>query len=56
MLLNPMFGIIEGWHRLFMKGIFDWQLFSVSFFEGIVIFFIGFFIFKRLEPKFAEVL
>lgn len=55
-LLNPLFGVIEGWHNLFMKGIFDLNLYLVSLFQCVLIFFIGFYIFKRLSYRFAEVL
>jgi lipopolysaccharide transport system permease protein len=56
MLLNPMFGIIEGWHKLFMKGVFDWNLYLVTLVHGVIIFSVGFLIFRKLETRFAEVL
>lgn len=54
--LNPLFVITEGWHKLFLKGYVDWLLFMVSFVQSIIIFIIGFLIFKKLSFKFAEVL
>jgi ABC-type polysaccharide/polyol phosphate export permease len=39
-----------------MKGIFDLNLYLVSLFQCVLIFFIGFYIFKKLSYRFAEVL
>jgi len=55
-LLNPFFGIIEGWHNLFLKGYIDWPLYFISLFQSLTIFAVGFLIFKKLSWKFAEVL
>ncbi len=54
--LNPLFGIIEGWHNIFLKGFFDWQLYLFSLVYSLFVFYIGFFIFNKLSWKFAEVL
>jgi lipopolysaccharide transport system permease protein len=54
--LNPATGIIIGWRDLFMKGAFDLGLYFVCLFYSLGIFFVGFFIFTKLSPRFAEVL
>lgn len=56
LLLNPLYSIIEGWHKLFMTGIFDFNLYFVSLVYGLLIFIVGFYIFKKLSYRFAEVL
>ncbi len=56
LLLNPLFGVIEGWHNLFMKGFVDWELYFISLGQSLFIFLIGFYTFKKLSYKFAEVL
>lgn len=56
MFLNPMYSVIEGWHSLFLKGFFDLNMFFISLFEGFIIFMFGFYVFKKLSWKFAEVL
>ena len=56
MLLNPMYAVVEEWHLIFMKGTFDWWFFAVSLSHGLIIFFVGFVIFKKLSWRFAEVL
>jgi len=55
-LLNPLFAIIEGWHSLFLRGHVDWGLYLVSLLQSLVIFGVGFALFKKLSWKFAEVL
>lgn len=55
-LFNPLFGIMEGWHNLFLKGYIDWPLYFISLFQSLTIFAVGFLIFKKLSWKFAEVL
>lgn len=54
--INPVFGIIEGWHNIFLKGYFDWQLYLFSLVYSMIIFATGFLIFNKLSWKFAEVL
>jgi lipopolysaccharide transport system permease protein len=54
--LNPLFGLIENWRLLFMDGSYNWFYFGISLFEGILIFLLGFRFFKKLSPRFAEVL
>ncbi len=56
LLLNPLFGIIEGWHNLFMKGFVDWELYFISLGQSLLIFLIGFYIFRKLSYRFAEVI
>jgi len=54
--LNPLFGLIENWRLIFIEGSFNWFYFELSLLEGILIFFFGFKVFKKLSPRFAEVL
>jgi len=55
-LMNPLFGIIEGWHHLFLKGTFEPNFFLHSLLSGLIILGLGMAIFKRLSFRFAEVL
>jgi len=55
-LLNPLYGIIENWHNIFMKGFIDYNLYFISLGQAVFTFIVGFYIFKRLSWKFAEVL
>ena len=55
-LFNPLFGVIEGWHNLFLKGFIDWKLYYISLIQSLAIFFVGFLVFKTLSWRFAEVL
>lgn len=55
-LLNPLYGLIESWHSLILTNIVDRYLISLSLSESLLIFFIGFFIFRKLSWKFAEIL
>ncbi len=54
--LNPLFAVIEGWHNLFMKGTFELKLYLISLAQGLLIFLFGFYIFKKLSNRFAEVI
>jgi lipopolysaccharide transport system permease protein len=55
-LFNPLYSIIEGWHNIFLNSYIDWSLYFVSIGWAFLIFFIGFYLFKRLSWKFAEVI
>lgn len=55
-LFNPLFGVIEGWHNLFLKGFIDWKLYGISLIQSLAIFSVGFLVFKKLSWRFAEVL
>jgi len=55
-LLNPLSVLMVNWRRLFMKGIIDFRAVSLSFIYSLIVFAVGYFIFRRLRWKFAEVL
>jgi len=55
-LMNPLFGIIEGWHHLFLKGTFEPNFFLHSLLSALIILGLGMYLFKRLSLRFAEVL
>ncbi len=54
-LINPLYGVIQNWRLLFMKGYIDWELYLISLMHGILICGIGFYIFTKLSYRFAEV-
>ncbi|MEZ0344820.1 MAG: ABC transporter permease [Caldimicrobium sp.] len=54
-LLNPLYGLIENWRLLFMKGYINWELYFVSLIHGFFIVGIGFYTFTKLSYRFAEV-
>jgi len=55
-IINPLAGIIENWRNLFMKNFIDFPLFWKNFAYNVIIFFLGFLIFKKLSYKFGEIL
>lgn len=54
--LNPFFPLIELWHMIFLKESIDSIFFYLTLIYSGTFFFIGWFIFRRLSPKFAEAL
>ena len=54
-LINPLYGIIENWRNIFMKGYIDWELYLISLIQAIFICLTGLFIFNKLSYRFAEV-
>lgn len=55
-IFNPLFPIIENWRRLFLEGFLDFSLLALSFLWGIAYFTLGFYLFRRMSERFAEVL
>ena len=55
-IINPLAGIIENWRDIFMKNSINFPLFWKNLAYNIIIFSLGFFIFKKLSYKFGEIL
>jgi lipopolysaccharide transport system permease protein len=56
-ILNPLAGIIEGYRRIFLHSAMpDWPSFLAAALISTLVFAIGFFYFKRVEFKLADVL
>ena len=55
LLANPLSSLIISWQDLFLKNILRPSLIFVACGWAIVIFFVGYSIYKSLEPKFVEV-
>lgn len=53
--LNPMVGIIEGYRSAFLNLPFDLGAIAWSFLSSLIIFLIGFWIFKKGENIFADI-
>ena len=52
---NPMAGIIYSYREALLKGVFpDVYLFLEAFLASLIFFFLGYMIFKRIEPVFAD--
>lgn len=56
LLLNPLSVLMVNWRRLFMSGIIDFKAVSLSLGYSLIVLVLGYFIFKKLRWKFAEVL
>jgi lipopolysaccharide transport system permease protein len=55
-LMNPLSVLMLSWRDLFMKGTLDPTTVSLSFVYSLVVFAVGYIIFRRLRWRFAEVL
>lgn len=55
LLANPLSSLIISWQKLFLENLLNPSLIFVACGWAIVIFCFGYFIYKTLEPKFAEV-
>ncbi|NWF75907.1 MAG: ABC transporter permease [Nitrospirae bacterium] len=55
-LLNPLSILMVSWRNLFMRGIINPGDIAMAFLYSLIVFAIGYFIFKRLRWRFAEVL
>ena len=53
--LNPMVGIVEGYRSSLFGYPFEWNIIIWSFVVSLIIFFIGFMLFKRSEQHFADI-
>lgn len=56
LLLNPLSVLMVNWRTLFMKGMIDFKAVALSFIYSLVILAAGYFVFRKLRWKFAEVL
>lgn len=55
LMLNPMTWIVELWRDLLLNGNLEIESLSISFIYNIIFFFIGRYIYKFYEKRFAEV-
>lgn len=55
-LLNPLSVLMVSWRNLFMKGVLDFNSLALSFIHAVVFLAVGYFIYRRLSWRFAEVL
>lgn len=55
-LYNPLSVLMLGWRNLFMHGILDVKAITLSFIYSLAVLAAGYFIFRRLRWRFAEVL
>lgn len=53
--LNPMVGILEGYRSALFNYPFEWTIIAWSFFISILVFSVGFFVFKKSEKIFADI-
>jgi lipopolysaccharide transport system permease protein len=53
---NPFSPLVISWRNLFLSGAIDWMMMLNAFISGLVIFIIGYYIFRALRWRFAEVL
>lgn len=53
--LNPMVGIVEGYRSAIFGLEFDWGAICLSVVFSILLFFIGYWVFKRSEKVFADI-
>jgi lipopolysaccharide transport system permease protein len=54
--LNPLAPLMISWRNLFMEGTLKVELLATSLAYGVIVYMIGYFIYKKLCWKFAEVL
>ncbi len=55
-VLNPLSLLMVGWRNLFMYGTLDFKDTALAFIYSFIVAAIGYYIFKRLKWRFAEVL
>ncbi|OGJ15959.1 MAG: hypothetical protein A2632_01260 [Candidatus Pacebacteria bacterium RIFCSPHIGHO2_01_FULL_46_16] len=53
--LNPMVGIIEGYRSALFNFPFEYSIIIWSFWVSIIVFILGFIVFKKLEGTFADI-
>lgn len=53
--LNPMVGIIEGYRSALFGNPFEWNIILLGVLNSFIIFFLGFYVFKRSEKVFADI-
>jgi len=52
--INPLTGIVEGWHSSLFGEAFDWPLIGISCISLAVIAFVSLLVFRRMEDDFAD--
>ncbi len=56
-LLNPMAGLIESYRAVILKGLWpDWNYLGIAAAVSIIVFYLGFHYFKRIEWQFADII
>ncbi|MEW6002271.1 MAG: ABC transporter permease [Nitrospirota bacterium] len=55
-LLNPLSILMMGWRNLFLKGILDLNDLMLSLIHSLLVVLAGYFVYRRLKWRFAEVL
>lgn len=54
--VNPLASLMINWRNVFLKGTLDLNAFLVSSGYAVLLFGLGFFIYRKLSPRFAETL
>ena len=53
--LNPFTSMINSWREVFMNGVLDYKDFSILVVYSIVVFLVGYAVYRKVSPRFAEV-
>lgn len=54
--LNPMAGILESYRDILIRGVLPGNYLLISAIESLLIFMIGYWVFNRLQPLFADII
>jgi len=54
--LNPMTGMVEGFHHAFLGTPARWDIIGISLTVGVALLLAGLFVFRRLERRFADII
>ena len=54
--LTPLAGVLEGFRASLVGREFDWPLVAVPFFAAPLLLALAFYVFRRLEDTFADVI
>ena len=61
LLANPMYGVVAGFRRCILPGLddkvigFEWMYIWSSLIGGLILFFVGIYVFRRTERTFADI-
>jgi lipopolysaccharide transport system permease protein len=61
LLANPMYGVVAGFRKCIVSDLpndvigFDWRYIASSLIGGLILFFVGIFVFRRTERTFADI-
>lgn len=61
LLANPMYGVVAGFRKCILGGFpddvtgFQWRYIASSLIGGLLLFFLGIFVFRRTEKSFADI-